>query len=87
LDLREYHVWLNYDVRHGPDCLYTNLYIYILTYTYVHYTLWFIQRCTVTRATPGTERFTSTPGKSQDRSEGSRFLKQWERFSSSFLKK
>jgi hypothetical protein len=49
LDIREYHVWSNYDVR----CRRTH---------------WFVQRCTVTRATPGTETYTTTPGNSQDRS-------------------
>jgi hypothetical protein len=49
LDLREYHVWLNYDVR----CRRTH---------------WFIGRCTVTRASPGTDTYTTTLGNSQDRS-------------------
>jgi hypothetical protein len=69
LDLREYHGWLNYDVRCRRTHWLEPGHLHSLKYRYtcvsVHYTLSFIQ-CTVTRATPGTETYTTTPGSSQD---------------------
>jgi hypothetical protein len=78
--------WITRGTEHLLDG--TWLLVHNLRYIYVsvHYTLWFIQRRTVTRETPGTETSTTTPDNSQDGSEASRFLRQWQSFLPSLLK-